>query len=172
MFRPPKNHQAAHPPAHSHAAVCKPRRMFRWLKRHSKHLDQAGGLGTDTGASIESWKEPSYVRGLFLSADSDDTGTLTFNEFAEMDLHKGINRVTLKRAFESVDLSRNGKIEMSEFMTYINSGLHIQLIHNMEDISRTSLSSFLVTKNENVPSIVDVVPIFFFKIPTAAKGTS
>ena len=124
-------------PAHSHAAVCKPRRMVRWLKRHSKHLDQAGGLGTDTGASIESWKEPSYVRGLFLSADSDDTGTLTFNKFAEMDLHKGVNRVTLKRAFESVDLNRNGEIEMSEFMTYMNSGLHIQLIHNMEDISRT-----------------------------------
>ena len=42
----------------------------------------------------------------------------------------------------------------------------------MDEISSSSSSSFTGTKNENEPYIVEVFPIFFFSIPTAAKGTS
>jgi hypothetical protein len=40
----------------------------------------------------------------------------------------------------------------------------------IDEISRNSLSSFTEIINENVPSVVVVVPIFFFTIPTAANG--
>ena len=48
----------------------------------------------------------------------------------------------------------------------------MKVLNPIEDISNESSISFGETINEKVPSIVDVVPIFFFKIPTAANGIS
>ena len=50
--------------------------------------------------------------------------------------------------------------------------LILNVSNPIDEISRSSSSSSVVTINEKVPSLVLVVPRFFFIIPTAAYGIS
>ena len=123
-------------PAHSHGVVGAPRKMAVWFKRLGKII-----AGTDTwqddGTQTAEiwWKDVAYSRGIFLSADDNESGQLDFEEFALLDIHHNVNRAALKRVFDEIDTDHNGSLDLEEFTRYVQSGLHLRLISSSQDPS-------------------------------------